>query len=1251
MGGGVPGDAGGLPVRVAAGSRVAGYVLEEQVGSGGMAVVFRARDERLGRLVALKVLAPGLAADAGFRRRFIRESRAAAAVDDPHIIPVYEAGEAGGVLFIAMRYVPGGDVRTLVRREGPLPAGRAAGIISAVASALDAAHGAGLVHRDVKPANMLVDAKEGRPDHVYLSDFGLSKPAVAATALTGTGTGQFLGTVDYMSPEQVEGTAVNGRADQYALGCAAFELLAGVPPFARDQPMAVMYAHVSEPPPLLASRRPGLPPGADVVLGRALAKASADRYGSCREFAEALREALGLPPYAQAHSGGTDRPAGIETVIRPRPAPGDAGGTGDGGDSGEGGEGRDGGDGGDAGDGGVVDPGRLDAGRGGELPAGTVTLLFSDIEGSTVLLRRLGDRYAGALSAQRALLRDAFGAGGGRELGTEGDSFFVVFESAAAAVGCCVAGQRALAGHDWPDGVVVRVRMGLHSGEPARHEDGYVGMDVHRAARIAAAAHGGQVVLSDATRLLAQSRLPAGVSVRDLGFHRLKDIEAPEHIYQLVAAGLPDRFPPLKSLGARASLPVPLTTLVGRDGDLDQVRAALAGPEVRLVTLTGAGGVGKTRLAIAVASSLGDAFPHGVFFVALAAVRDAEVMWKTIADSLDVAGDQPAPEAVTGYLGERRALLVLDNLEQLDDARGVVAALLRAAPALVVLATSRRPLHLQGEHEQPVPPLEIPREASVEEVAACGAARLFVQQADMVRPGFALTPGNSADIAAICRRLDGLPLAIELAASRARLLAPRALLARLGDSLGLAAGDTGRPSRQQTLRNTISWSYDLLAPDLAQVFRRAGVFAGGCDLDALAAVAVAGHSPGAGADPLELVAGLLDVSLITVTEGVDGEPRAGMLETIRDYALERLTQDGDLDDTRRRHARYYAAFAERSDEQLRGSGPAHLATLDRLEAEHDNLRAALSWSLEMPAAEPAGDQERAAVGLRLVQALALFWYRHGHATEGRRWLERAIGLAADDAGAPLAQLAHWLGVLLQQQGELEAALPLLERSLEIWRGLGDRDQEARELNSLGITHHFRGDLGTARSLLEDSIAIARELGSGIRLAGALTNLGHLEGDAGNFDRATQVLQEALAVDRKHGDMLGVAMDQQSLAGISLRAGRAEEARGLLSAMLDYVARSGDIDLLATTLQLSACIAAELGECPRAARLTGAADGIRRQAGLGVSQPELLERFLGPARAAIAPDAWDAELAAGRALTQEQAVTLLMSPSPAHGTHQ
>jgi serine/threonine protein kinase len=284
------------PMGLVAGSRIGGYLLGEQIGQGGMAVVFRALDERLGRQVALKVLSPALAADSGFRQRFIRESRAAAAVDDPHIIPVFEAGEADGVLFIAMRYVRGGDVRALLSRDGALPAARVAGIVSPLASALDAAHAAGLVHRDVKPANMLLDTRPGRPDHVYLSDFGLSKEAVGSAGLTVSG--QFLGTVDYVAPEQIEGRVVDGRADQYALGCAAFEMLCGQPPFRRDQPMAALYAHMSEPPPQVTARRPDLPAALDLVFARVLAKSPGDRYGNCRMFSDALRTSLGIAPYA-----------------------------------------------------------------------------------------------------------------------------------------------------------------------------------------------------------------------------------------------------------------------------------------------------------------------------------------------------------------------------------------------------------------------------------------------------------------------------------------------------------------------------------------------------------------------------------------------------------------------------------------------------------------------------------------------------------------------------------------------------------------------------------------------------------------------------------------------------------------------------------------------------------------------------------------------------------------------------------------
>ena len=877
-----------------------------------------------------------------------------------------------------------------------------------------------------------------------------------------------------------------------------------------------------------------------------------------------------------------------------------------------------------------------------EMPTGTITMLFSDIEGSTELLTRLGDQYGIALSGQRAVLRGAIGACHGLEMGTEGDSFYVVFESAGDAIDCCLTAQRALAAHDWPGGVPVRVRMGLHSGEPARHEDGYIGLDVHRAARVAAAAHGGQVLLSEATRLLAAGRFPAGASVRDLGFHRLKDISEPEHIYQLAAPGLRAEFPALRTLGTHTSLPVPVTPLVGRDDALDYLCAAIRQPGVRLITLTGTGGVGKTRLALAAATALGAAFPHGVYFVALAPVGHADVMWKTLADSLDVRIDGRPADAVTGYLASRTALLVLDNLEQLDGAAAVVATLLSASSRLVVLTTSRRPLHVQGEHEIPVSALELSGSSDAEAVAASGAGRLFVQQARMVRPDFAITDDNAADVAAICRRLDGLPLAIELAAARVKLLAPHALLSRLGQSLGLAGADAGRPLRQQTLRNTVAWSYDLLDPIAARVFRRLGVCTGGCDLETLAAVA--GNDGGAtGLDPLELMAELQDVSLITLTEGADGEPRLGMLETIREFALECLEHDDDVGAARRRHAEHFVAFAEWASAEI--DGPAQLTALDRLEAEHDNVRAALSWLFGQSAAATAAHDDRIVLGLRLVQALASFWYQHGHATEGRRWLQRALELASADGGAPMAGVAHGLGVLMDQQGEAQAALQLFELSLAIGRELGDRDRQARELNSLGIAYRHLGDVETGRRMLEESIAISREL-NGVRLGAALANLGQLESAAGNLDRAGEVIQEALDWDSERGDVFGVAVDQHSLALVNLRAGRPAEARRLLAGIIDYVATSGNTSILLNSLELAAAIAVCLGEPLRAARLAGAAELLREEAGMQITAQELamLEEYLAQARREVTPEAWDADLAAGRALAKRDAVGLLRPES-------
>jgi class 3 adenylate cyclase len=373
------------------------------------------------------------------------------------------------------------------------------------------------------------------------------------------------------------------------------------------------------------------------------------------------------------------------------------------------------------------------------VPAGTVTMLFSDIEGSTALVTHLGDRYGDALSAHRALLRAEFATWRGREISTEGDSFFVVFESAGDAVACSLAAQRVLSGYDWPGGDAIRVRMGLHSGHPTPHEDNYIGLDVHRAARIAATAHGGQVVLSAATLSLAEP-LPDQASARDLGFHRLKDIAEAEHIYQLAAPGLREDFPPLKSLGAQTRLPTPATPLVGRDEDLERLRATLSGPRVRLVTLTGPGGVGKTRLSLAAAAALDHAFPHGVYFVSLAAVLDPDVMWKTLASELDVEGDGSA--AVLEYVRDRRMLLVLDNLEQLTGAGGVVAALLAAAPGVVMLASSRGPLHVQGEREFAVSPLGVPRDAKVEARPAGGRQRQPARRAGLVAGSLGRTGGR-----------------------------------------------------------------------------------------------------------------------------------------------------------------------------------------------------------------------------------------------------------------------------------------------------------------------------------------------------------------------------------------------------------------------------------------------------------------------------------------------------------------------------
>src|SRR6266566_400703 len=534
------------------------------------------------------------------------------------------------------------------------------------------------------------------------------------------------------------------------------------------------------------------------------------------------------------------------------------------------------------------------------LPAGTVTLLFTDIEGSTRLLQQLGDRYAFVLAECRCLLRAAFQKWNGHEVDTQGDAFFEAFARATDAVSAAVDAQRALnTANFWPEGVVVRVRMGLHTGEPLLVSEGYVGMDIHFAARIMSAGHGEQVLLSQATRNLVEHQLPDGASLRDMGEHRLKDLQSPVHLFQLVITGLPADFPPLKTLDAYPNnLPVQPTPLIGREKEVAIVGQLLRREDVRLVTLTGPGGTGKTRLALQVAAELSDLFTDGIYLVDLAPISDPALVIPTITQTLGIreVGGQPLVERLKDELQRKQMLLLLDNFEQVVSAAVQVADLLATCLQLKVIVTSRVVLHVQAEQEFFVPSLSLPDPKHVPDLAALSqyeSVALFIRRAQSARPDFQVTNANAPAVAEICARLDGLPLAIELAAARMKLLSPEALLARLGQPLHvLTSGPRDVVARQQTLRNTIEWSYQLLDAQEQQLFRRLSAFVGGCTLEAIEALCTS--LGGAVESVLDTVASLADKSLLQRMEQQAGqEPRFSMLETIREYALERQAASGE----------------------------------------------------------------------------------------------------------------------------------------------------------------------------------------------------------------------------------------------------------------------------------------------------------------------------------------------------------------------
>ena len=1025
-----------------AGSRVGPYRVERLLGRGGMGCVYLAEHLLLRRRVALKTVAAEFFGDAEMRERFLRECRIVATIDHRNVIPVYDAAELDGLAFVSMRYVEGTDLKGLIEEKGSLQPDEALAILDQVGSALDAAHRHAVVHRDVKPANILVEGADGR---VFLADFGI---AAQLGAPEQPAPGAFLGTIDYCAPEQIEGKAVGPPADVYALGCVLFQSLTGRRPFERETDVAVFHAHLLDPPPSLLALKPDLPAALEDVVSTVLAKAPEDRYASCRAFVDAARAAV---------AGERTRPALREApVAGPAPAP--------------------------------------------------------------------------------------------------------------------------------------------------------------------------------------------------------------------------------------PRLPVPPTRLLGRGDEVESLSALLRSPDARLVTIAGPAGSGKSRLALEVATVSVGAF-EDVFLVELAAVREPRLVPAAVAEALGIeeSREEPLLAAIRARFAESTALVVLDNFEHVIEAAPFVAGLVAAAPTLKILVTTQAALRVRGEHELVLSPLLVPEgPAGRNGILAAGpAVELFVERAREVDPDFELTAENVATVAEICRRLDGLPLAIELAAARVKLLSPEAIVRHLDGRFELlTGGDRDALERHRTLRSAIDWSYELLDEDERRLFARLGVFAGRSTFEAVAAVCADPEivTPG---ELLGLLVGLVDQNLIVSRPGPDGEPRFAMLESIRLYALDRLAEEGRLDEFRDRHARRFLAFVESAEPELTRAGQAVWS--EQLGDQAGNVRAALGWLLESRDAEAAA---------RMAGALTRFWSMRGLSGEGREWLRSVLevdGLSAgvrakalfaagyltldddnDDAkvlfeeALPLARLAEdtrlEAAVLAQIAWILGAATPgdgdgggddgaeAARTSLRLARSVDDAVTASAALNILGEDALRAGDESRARALFEESLALRRALGDTRLCANSLFHLGGLALSLGDREEAIERYEEGLALARTIGDTWGTSVALAEIANLHLLEGSYVQAEALGAEALAVARARGGRREVVTCLQQAGALLAARGDAATAARVWGAADAQLREFGALPSQLEDLvrARFEPAGRSALGDRGFEAERAAGAALGLDEAIGLAQGHGAGHG---
>jgi predicted ATPase/class 3 adenylate cyclase len=841
-----------------------------------------------------------------------------------------------------------------------------------------------------------------------------------------------------------------------------------------------------------------------------------------------------------------------------------------------------------------------------ELPTGTVTFLFTDIEGSTSLLHELGpERYAEALAEHRLVFKNAIEKWGGIVVDTQGDAFFVAFASATASVRAAADAQRALAETE------IRARMGLHSGEAIVAETGYVGADVHRGARICAAAHGGQVLLSQATRELVEDALAEELGVRDLGEHRLKDLTRPQRLHQLLVAGLPLDFPPPATLDQRpTNLPVQPAPLIGRERELEETRELLS--RTRLLTLTGPGGAGKTRLAIQLAADVLDDYDDGAFFVDLADIADPALVVPAVAQTLGVKerGGLELGDAVADYLSRKSLLLLLDNVEQVVQVAPDLSRWVSVAPSSKLLATGRTPLRVAGEQEYAVPPL--PQDDAIE---------LFVERARAVRPDFALD-GDRAVVGEICARLDALPLAIELAAARIKLLPPPKLLERLDQTLPvLTGGARDAPARHRTLRAAIDWSFGLLEPEEQELFERLSVFAGGFTLEAAEAVCDA---------TIDGLASLVEKSLLAQRQVDGGEPRFSMLETVREFARERLEERGPIDAVADAHADYFLLLAQPGARGAPDEDP------DRgrfLYFELDNVRRARAWLVA------CGDVERE---LRL--ATAAFWsvWTRANLRELLGWLASALDRAAGVDPWLRAEALGAAALAAANSGERELAREYASESLALAREWKDKRQIEWALRVLCFDEP---DLDERRRMLRECERLNRERGNDAGLGWVTFLLGQTFADEGSFDQAFETFEQAAAIFDRLDRSWEAANAEVAAAYALVTGGRPEAARPILERTLRTTTELESPALAVECLSALAIIRANVDPIS-AARILAAAQTIGDEAGHPLSmeyERGIVEEALRGVRDHLA-DRFESEWEAGRQLTLEQTIALALEES-------